>query len=188
MDGATIFQIAEHRYSHAIYAARAEFLKNRERIEQCLRRMFADAIAGVDPTAGALSISGAGSIVGALLVAGLSHLKMKGKAALTFQLIFGTALISAKPLAIAKTFDSFDATLRLAAMTDQTEDFRDYITATQKKLDQQRESDIAKSIPERLGADYVGGEAGRQRYRISSRGARSMRVTVWLFGVPLTNQ
>ena len=31
-----------------------------------------------------------------------------------------------------KTFDSFDATLRLAAMTDQTEDFRDYITATQK--------------------------------------------------------
>src|SRR4051812_17592232 len=39
---------------------------------------------------------------------------------------------SAKPLALAKTFDSFDATLRLAAMTDATEDFRDYITATQK--------------------------------------------------------
>ncbi|HWH42996.1 MAG TPA: serine/threonine-protein kinase [Usitatibacter sp.] len=38
----------------------------------------------------------------------------------------------AKPLALAKTFDSFDATLRLAAMTDQTEDFRDYISATQK--------------------------------------------------------
>ena len=37
-----------------------------------------------------------------------------------------------KALALAKTFDSFDATLRLAAMTDQTEDFRDYITATQK--------------------------------------------------------
>ena len=37
-----------------------------------------------------------------------------------------------KPLSIAKTFDSFDATLRLAAMTDQTEDFRDYITQTQK--------------------------------------------------------
>ncbi len=35
-------------------------------------------------------------------------------------------------LALAKNFDSFDATLRLAAMTDQTEDFRDYITATQK--------------------------------------------------------
>jgi nucleoid-associated protein YgaU len=33
---------------------------------------------------------------------------------------------------LAKTFDSFDATLRLAAMTDQTDDFRDYITATQK--------------------------------------------------------
>src|SRR4029079_4520676 len=38
----------------------------------------------------------------------------------------------AAPLAISKTFDSFDATLRLAAMTDQTEDFRDYITVTQK--------------------------------------------------------
>jgi len=37
-----------------------------------------------------------------------------------------------KPVPLAKTFDSFDATLRLAAMTDQTEDFRDYITATQK--------------------------------------------------------
>jgi serine/threonine-protein kinase len=36
------------------------------------------------------------------------------------------------PLAISKTFDSFDATLRLAAMTDQTDDFRDYITATAK--------------------------------------------------------
>jgi len=37
-----------------------------------------------------------------------------------------------RPLSLAKTFDSFDATLRLAAATDQTEDFRDYITATQK--------------------------------------------------------
>jgi hypothetical protein len=37
-----------------------------------------------------------------------------------------------KPLGIAKTFDSFDATLRLAAMTNQTEEFEDYITATQK--------------------------------------------------------
>jgi serine/threonine-protein kinase len=39
---------------------------------------------------------------------------------------------SGKALALAKTFDSFDATLRLAAMTDQTDDFRDYITQTQK--------------------------------------------------------
>jgi serine/threonine-protein kinase len=37
-----------------------------------------------------------------------------------------------KALTLAKTFDSFDATLRLAAMTDQTEEFRDYISATQK--------------------------------------------------------
>src|SRR5262249_37272993 len=38
----------------------------------------------------------------------------------------------AKPLSIAKTFDSFDATMRLAAMTDQTEDFKEYISETQK--------------------------------------------------------
>jgi serine/threonine-protein kinase len=37
-----------------------------------------------------------------------------------------------KPLGIAKGFDSFDATLRLAAMTNQTEEFEEYITATQK--------------------------------------------------------
>jgi len=39
---------------------------------------------------------------------------------------------STKPLGIAKSFDSFDATLRLASMTNQTEEFRDYITITQK--------------------------------------------------------
>jgi len=39
---------------------------------------------------------------------------------------------STKPLGIAKGFDSFDATLRLAAMTNQTEEFEEYITATQK--------------------------------------------------------
>ena len=38
----------------------------------------------------------------------------------------------APPLSLAKTFDSFDATLRLAAMTDQTEDFKEYISETQK--------------------------------------------------------
>jgi serine/threonine-protein kinase len=39
---------------------------------------------------------------------------------------------AAKALALAKTFDSFDATLRLAAMTNQTDEFEEYITATQK--------------------------------------------------------
>ncbi len=38
----------------------------------------------------------------------------------------------AKPLAIAKGVDSFDATLRLAAMTDQVDDFKEYISETQK--------------------------------------------------------
>jgi serine/threonine protein kinase len=37
-----------------------------------------------------------------------------------------------KPLSIANNFDSFDATLRLASMTNQTEEFEEYITATQK--------------------------------------------------------
>ncbi|HYC37514.1 MAG TPA: serine/threonine-protein kinase [Usitatibacter sp.] len=38
----------------------------------------------------------------------------------------------AKAVPLAKTFDSFDATMRLAAMTDQTDEFREYITQTQK--------------------------------------------------------
>ena len=38
----------------------------------------------------------------------------------------------AKPLKLAKKFDSFDATLRLAAMTNQTADFSEYISETQK--------------------------------------------------------
>jgi serine/threonine protein kinase len=37
-----------------------------------------------------------------------------------------------KPLSLNKTFDSFDATMRLAAMTDQVDDFKEYISATQK--------------------------------------------------------
>jgi len=37
-----------------------------------------------------------------------------------------------KALSLAKTFDSFDATLRLAAMTDQTSEFKEYISETQK--------------------------------------------------------
>lgn len=39
---------------------------------------------------------------------------------------------NAKALALAKSFDSFDATLRLASMTNQVDEFEEYITATQK--------------------------------------------------------
>ncbi len=39
---------------------------------------------------------------------------------------------AAMPLSLDPSFDSFDATLRLAAITDQTTEFRDYITTTQK--------------------------------------------------------
>jgi eukaryotic-like serine/threonine-protein kinase len=38
----------------------------------------------------------------------------------------------AKPIPLAKTFDSFDATMRLMAQTDQVDDFKDYISQTQK--------------------------------------------------------
>ena len=38
----------------------------------------------------------------------------------------------AKPLALAKTFDSFDATMRLMAQTGEIDEFKDYITQTQK--------------------------------------------------------
>jgi serine/threonine protein kinase len=39
---------------------------------------------------------------------------------------------SVNALKLAKQFDSFDATMRLAALTQQTEEFRDYISETQK--------------------------------------------------------
>jgi serine/threonine-protein kinase len=38
----------------------------------------------------------------------------------------------AKPLSLDKTFDSFDATMRLMAQTDQVDDFKEYISQTQK--------------------------------------------------------
>jgi serine/threonine-protein kinase len=38
----------------------------------------------------------------------------------------------AKPMPLAKSFDSFDATMRLMAQTDQVDDFKDYISQTQK--------------------------------------------------------
>jgi serine/threonine-protein kinase len=38
----------------------------------------------------------------------------------------------AKPLKLAKRFDSFDATIKLAAMTNQTEEFAQYISDTRK--------------------------------------------------------
>jgi serine/threonine-protein kinase len=44
----------------------------------------------------------------------------------------GSKQEEAIPLSLAKTFDSFDATMRLMAQTAQTEDFRDYISETQK--------------------------------------------------------
>jgi len=38
----------------------------------------------------------------------------------------------AKPLSLAKTFDSFDATMRLMAQTGEIDEFKEYITQTQK--------------------------------------------------------
>jgi hypothetical protein len=44
----------------------------------------------------------------------------------------GVAEEEAKPLKLAKAFDSFDATLKLASMTNQIGEFGEYITETQK--------------------------------------------------------
>jgi serine/threonine-protein kinase len=64
---------------------------------------------------------------------------------------------SGKALSLAKTFDSFDATLRLAAMTDQTDDFRDYITSTQKmrayRGKVEATSPLAKAAPTPVAAE-----------------------------------
>ncbi len=45
-----------------------------------------------------------------------------------------------KPLQLAKKFDSFDATLKLAAMTNQTAEFSEYISETQKRRAYQAEA------------------------------------------------
>jgi len=44
----------------------------------------------------------------------------------------GEEEVSVPPLTLAQKFDSFDATLKLAAMTDQTKDFENYISETKK--------------------------------------------------------
>jgi eukaryotic-like serine/threonine-protein kinase len=60
---------------------------------------------------------------------------------------------SVKPLKLAKNFDSFDATLKLAAHTDQTGEFQGYISETKKMraysgdVTGKIEADIASSQP-----------------------------------------
>jgi len=72
-----------------------------------------------------------------------------------------------KPLVIDKTFDSFDATLRLASMTNQTEEFEDYITATQKMRAYRGKieagSPLAPAVPP--PADAVEPEPEQPRFR-----------------------
>ncbi len=48
------------------------------------------------------------------------------------QRVFETDEEAGRPLKVAKEFDSFSATVKLAALTQQTSEFRDYITETQK--------------------------------------------------------
>jgi serine/threonine-protein kinase len=50
----------------------------------------------------------------------------------TIPIVDAKAEEEAKPLALAKTFDSFDATMRLMAQTGEIDEFKDYITQTQK--------------------------------------------------------
>jgi serine/threonine-protein kinase len=50
----------------------------------------------------------------------------------TIPMASGNAAEEAKPIPLAKSFDSFDATMRLMAQTDQVDDFKDYISQTQK--------------------------------------------------------
>jgi serine/threonine protein kinase len=50
----------------------------------------------------------------------------------TIPIVDAKAEEDAKPLALAKTFDSFDATMRLMAQTGEVDEFKDYITQTQK--------------------------------------------------------
>jgi len=50
----------------------------------------------------------------------------------TIPIVDAKAEEEAKPLALAKTFDSFDATMRLMAQTGDIDEYKDYISQTQK--------------------------------------------------------
>ncbi len=50
----------------------------------------------------------------------------------TIPIVDAKAGEDAKPLGLAKTFDSFDATMRLMAQTGDIDEYKDYITQTQK--------------------------------------------------------
>jgi serine/threonine-protein kinase len=58
----------------------------------------------------------------------------------------------AAPLKLANQFDSFGATVRLAALTQQTEDFRGYISQTQKMRAFQGKADIRPGAATDAGA------------------------------------
>jgi hypothetical protein len=58
-----------------------------------------------------------------------------------------------EPLKLAKKFDSFGATMRLAALSQQTEEFREYISETQKM--RAYTGEIENSSPSRRVATQV---------------------------------
>lgn len=83
---------------------------------------------------------------------------------------------NAKALALAKSFDSFDATLRLASMTNQVDEFEEYITATQKMRayrGRDRAGQPAGDAPEPRYPDA--GESARVRDRIARGGRQADR-------------
>ena len=52
----------------------------------------------------------------------------------------------AKPLKMSKEFDNFNATVKLAALTQQTAEFREYITETQKMRAYKGEVPLAATV------------------------------------------
>jgi len=72
----------------------------------------------------------------------------------------GVAEEEAKPLKLAKAFDSFDATVKLAAMTNQISEFGEYISETQKMRAYQGKIDGAladQAVPSQ--ADFTWNDA-----------------------------
>jgi serine/threonine-protein kinase len=88
-----------------------------------------------------------------------------------------------KPLALARGFDSVDATIALAAKTNQAEEFNDYITATQKMRAYKSQQTVDKLKAklhevEQAEAEQNGGRAlGKSTY---GQGPDTSTVIAWV--------
>jgi eukaryotic-like serine/threonine-protein kinase len=98
------------------------------------------------------------------------------------QRTFETEEEAGRPLKVAREFDSFGATVKLAALTQQTSEFREYITETQKM---RAYTGAAPKAPPAAPAPVAiprGDITGSQRLSIAPASARSPLVPIFVLG------